>query len=216
MKKKLFFLLACLSFMQDSKTIVSIEKIVNLSRFVFDIVEHSSDSPCALFKEDIQLYRIHPQDTFEPSVIMQKGDRLVLRPVAYFDYRQQEFIHMYDRNGILTQEGVAAAYEAWKYHKPSRRKWTQADWMKKWVGGDIVVSMKEEICGYMLHVIHAATANYQHIDHAWPVYSQGAYSSLGVVLSINEDDKKGVRPRLNSTGSRGVMCQNGTLVHSDT
>jgi hypothetical protein len=215
MNQKMLFLSLSLFFAHYGFSVASVEKIMNHSRFIFDIVRHASDSPCALFAGNIKFHRIHPEETFDLPVIMQKGDSVTLRPVAYFDDRLQEFIHMYDDNGIFSDEAVSRAYVAWKYQQRSRKKYTKALWMKKWVGGDIVVSMKEELCGYMLHIIHAATANYQHIDHAWPVYSQGAYSALGVELVIDQDET-GIVPRLYSTGSRGVMCQNGEIVDAGT
>ena len=216
MKQKLF-LLACLLFVQSNHAISFIKNIYNDTQFIFEIVDHSSESPCGLFAGDISLYRVHPQETLRDLIVMQKGDSLVLRPVAYFDNRQQEFIWMIDDDGERLEEGVSDAYEAWKRNervdgkRVGRKARTEDGWMKRWVGGDLLVTISKELRGYMLHVLHAASANHSHIDHAWPIYSQGVYSALGLVINIAQDSRKGIIPTINVVNSRGAICENGEL-----
>ena len=201
MKQKLF-LLASLLFVQNNMAVSFIKEIYNDTQFVFEIVDHSSESLCSLFTGDIQLYRVHPQETLRNLIIMQKGDTLILRPVAYFDKRQQEFIWLIDKNGNSQEEGIKNAYQAWKYdesinrRKISKKARTQENWIKKWVGGDLLVTIKKELYGYMLHVMHAASANNSHIDHAWPIYSQGVYSALGLTINLTQDSRKGIVPTI--------------------
>jgi hypothetical protein len=63
----------------------------------------------------------------------------------------------------------------------------------------------------MLHILHAATANHSHIDHAWPMYSQGVYSALSLEVELTQD-KHGVKPKINVINSRGAICENGEVI----
>lgn len=211
MKQGLFLVLSVF-FVHISYSIPFIQEIYNDTEFIFEIIDHSSDSPCALFVGDINIYRIHPQETFYNPVILHHGDHLLLKPVAYFDKRQQEFIWFVDRDGDISEDGIEEAYQAWKYHEGKRRRMTREEWMDKWVGGQLMVSIKKEMYGYMLHILHAAFANNSHIDHAWPMYSQGVYSALGIVIQIKQDDRKGVMPLIDVVNDRGVLCENGEVV----
>ena len=123
MKLKLFFLFSLLCISRITSAVPFIEEIHNNTHFVFDIVTHESHSPCGLFEGDINLYRIYPQDTFKESIIMHFGDKLVLRPVGYFDSRQQEFIWFVDRNGVQHDDRVEEAYEACLYNRDVYRFW---------------------------------------------------------------------------------------------
>lgn len=188
-----------------------IDHIYNGTDFVYDVIDHSSDSPCGLFKDHIQLYRVYPGETFRKPVVLHQGDSLTLRPVAYFDERLNDYIWFVDRNGNLVEEGVEEAYNAWKFGSKRRRRVSQEKWMNQWVGGDLIVTIKKELYGYMLHILHAATANNSHIDHAWPMYSQGVYSALGLAVDLIQD-KKGIKPQINAINSRGVYCENGEVI----
>jgi len=211
MKQKLFFLLSVF-FVQIQYTIPFIQQIYNDTDFIFEIVDHSSDSTCGLFAGDINMYRIHPQEGFYDPVILHHGDYLLLKPVAYFDKRQHEFVWFIDRNGDASPEGVEMAYKSWKMFEGKRSRLSQDEWFEEWVGGELLVSIKAEVYGYMLHILHAASANNSHIDHAWPMYSQGVYSALGIVIEIQQDKRKGVMPFINVVNDRGVLCENGKVV----
>ena len=80
------------------------------------------------------------------------------------------------------------------------------------MGGELIVTVKKEIYGYMLHVMHAATANEQHIDHAWLNYSQGIYSDLGLHINLTQSRRDGIVPEIDSVNSKGVVCHSGEVV----
>ena len=216
MKQRLL-LLVCIFFAQSNYADSAIKKINNNSSFVFEIVSHVSQSSCGLFAGDINLYRIYPGEALEDLIIMQKGDSLALRPVAYFDNRKQQFIWMIDNNGEYLESDILNAYEAWKRNESiegrriSKKAKTKDEWMKKWVGGNLLIAITRELRGYMLHVFHAASANYSHIDHAWPIYSKGVYSALGLIIDLEQNPKNGIFSTINTVNSDGAICENGKM-----
>lgn len=210
MERSLLFLIFFLCLGSRAFSVPIIEHIYNGTEFVYDVIDHSTDSPCGLFKQEIQLYRVHPGETFRDAMILHKGDSVTLRPVAYFDNRLNDYIWFVDRNGELVEDGVEEAYNAWAFGSRSRKKMSKDRWINQWVGGHLFITIKKELYGYMLHIMHAAIANHSHIDHAWPMYSQGVYTALSLEVDLKQD-RNGVKPEINATNSRGAICENGEI-----
>jgi hypothetical protein len=189
-----------------------IDEIENQTSFVYEIKDHSTVSSCGLFKNEIQLYQIHPDCSYTEPIILDQGDCLTLLPVAYFDERLNDYIWFIDRNGNRIEKQITEAYEAWRFGIPSRQNISQDEWMYDWVGSEIVVTIKESIHGYMLHMLHGITANNTHIDHAWLQHSQGAYSALSIDIKIMQF-QNGIKPEIYVTNSsRGAVCEDNKVI----
>lgn len=215
MKKIIYTFLVIVGSLSAAPVLTMIDN--RASDVVFKIVQPYDQSGCSVMLNDEQRLVLARQLYKNPILLLSSTAdvaRVTLQPVGYQDPRDQTVYYFADLTTLsLNETGLQNAYEAFcaRYKKNAYR--SAQEWLTHWVGGVIELTQHpSELVGHIINSSALYAKNNDFISEARAYDSQGVFSRLNVIVTIEQKEKPGILPYVKVVPGQGGICQLGKIV----
>jgi len=198
-----------------------VRKITNTTPFLWRVVISNDVSDCNQLQgrhaHDTKTVEIKPFSVYEkPFLLGFAKPGLVLRPVAFFDEKNNKLYPFVNDDNLINKNQLQDAYHAWK---KTRGRWGASysknahEWLSEWLCGDFSLMHNHiEIFGYCLNTAIVRAENNNNFKTCMIDYSEGLFSKLNLEITITQTARRGIKPIVKSFVGQGALCQDGHVV----
>lgn len=186
------------------------------SDIVFKIVQPYDHAGCSIMERQDQRLVLPHQVYTSPILLVPAVDNqpsVVLQPVGYQDPTSGTIFYFMDLTSLqIDEQRLQTAYQQFckQYKKNSYSSAKQ--WLDHWIGGPVkIVQHSSELVGQIINSSAIYANNNDFISEARSYESQGVFSRLHVVLTLEQKEKPGILPYIKVVPGQGAMCQLGTI-----